>query len=127
MSSSAMQIQVSFEADPEFEGSLYAILGSTIAWCCVITLAVSAFQAKFKESDTYSTKRRRFLLCYVTLMTGISTAALLQHILLFRCQFMMPTCQGIYFPFLAAGVFPTIFLAIVGADLLMVRFSALQE
>ncbi|KAF8160317.1 hypothetical protein BJ912DRAFT_1050034, partial [Pholiota molesta] len=66
-------------------GYLYATLGSTIAWCCVITLAVSAFQAKFKESDTYSPKRRRFLLFYVTLMTGISTAALLQHILSFRC------------------------------------------
>ncbi|KAF8188735.1 hypothetical protein BJ912DRAFT_926344 [Pholiota molesta] len=38
--SNLVMIQASFETDPEFEGSLYAILGSTIAWCCVITLAV---------------------------------------------------------------------------------------
>jgi hypothetical protein len=103
---------------------LCAVLVSTIAWFCVIKLAVHALQAIFKKSDAYSPKRRGFLLCYVVMMTGISTAALAEYILSFRCRMISLTCEGIR-NLLGdeVSIFLPLPLAIFGADFLMVSFA----
>jgi hypothetical protein len=103
---------------------LYATLISTIAWCYVISLANSAFQAKFKERDPHSSKLRRFLLCYVVLMAAVSTAALVEdvvfiHKLLFSST-LVEISRG---PFVVTPQSIPLPLVIFGADGLMVRQS----
>lgn len=101
---------------------LYATLISTIAWCYVISLANSAFQAKFKERDPHSSKLRQFLLCYVVLMAAISTAALVEDVVFIHNLLFSSTSVEIPLgPFIVTPQSVPLPLVIFGADSLMVR------
>ncbi|KAF9476748.1 hypothetical protein BDN70DRAFT_153023 [Pholiota conissans] len=126
------------DADPSHERwknyRLVTIILSTVAWCIVVMLAFHAFQAKFKTTGSYTKKMRLILLFYVVVMAGISTASVVQYIVLsetfYPGKVIISFIQGDVsthptectytspIPFITSSA--TISLAIFGADSLMV-------
>lgn len=90
----------------------------------MISLANSAFQAKFKERDPHSSKLRQFLLCYVVLMAAISTAALVEDVVFIHNLLFSSTSVEIPLgPFVVTPQSVPLPLVIFGADSLMVRLT----